>query len=438
MSRKTESIRITGLLLALLSAACADVPGPAGPEPPMSAEPRADRTGGLAHRPVSLDERFAGVAEREPAFGGMYFDGQGRLNVVVTQPGRSEASLRSAITAVFDEPRFHTVEIVTRPGTYGFRRLEAWGRRLPRVAAAGGVLWTDIDEVGNRLGVGIENEAARPRVEAELTRLGIPHEVVTIRVVEPARLMATLQDRVSSAIQGGGLKISYTSTLWCTLGWTAWYNGAYRFVTNGHCSNSWGYVDPTPFYQPTFGNSSQYIGSETVESRLISSAEDPRCPTSAYACKWSDISMGTFAPGVSMQHGYIHRTTQRTRLGGSLTVSGRLTINDKTLGPLIGDVVDKIGARTGWTYGQVLQTPQFLNVSGYYFIIPNVVDAGVFGGDSGSAVFFWDGGSNARLAGQVFGGQAYNGSVYTQFIMSNINNIQAELGNVASTIHGYY
>jgi hypothetical protein len=139
-----------------------------------------------------------------------------------------------------------------------------------------------------------------------------------------------------------------------------------------------------------------------------------------------------------MTFGYINRTTQRTTLGGALDIAGTLTINDKTLGPLIGDVVDKIGARTGWTYGAVAQTPQFLNVGGYYFIIPNVVNAGANGGDSGSAVFVWDGGSNATLTGQLFGGTSWNGSVYTQFIMSNINNIQSELGNVASTIHGYY
>ena len=55
------------------------------------------------------------------------------------------------------------------------------------------------------------------------------------------------------------------------------------------------------------------------------------------------------------------------------------------------------------------------------------------GGDSGSAVFLWGGGSNVTLTGQLFGGRTDN----THFIFSPWNNIQGIMGNIVTTPYGY-
>jgi hypothetical protein len=116
-----------------------------------------------------------------------------------------------------------------------------------------------------------------------------------------------------------------------------------------------------------------------------------------------------------------------------------IMITNEALFPFQGDTVDKVGRTTGWTYGQVTGTCQTGGVydsnSGktYYLVCYHTANAGVGGGDSGSAVFYYDAvNGTATMTGQLFGS---SGS--TTFLFSPLNNMQSEFGNIVTTAYGW-
>jgi hypothetical protein len=109
--------------------------------------------------------------------------------------------------------------------------------------------------------------------------------------------------------------------------------------------------------------------------------------------------------------------------------------------------VDKIGTRTGWTYGPVIATcvneAVALNGVTYYLLCSEEADLAQGGGDSGAAVFIY-GGDSAIMVGQAFGAAdtlvtGSNGNdFYHPMFFSSINNIQAEFGTLVMTIYGWF
>lgn len=410
----------------------------------LSAAPLPTSTNPLpsAGKMVTFDDRMAMIAQLQPAFGGLVFE-NGAMTVVTTRPELGVSALRTAITSVLGDPRLRTLPMKARAGEYTFLQLYDWSQRLPAIFEVQGVRSFDIDEGKNRLRIGVEDEGVRQPVEKRLLELGIPLEAVVLEKTEQAVFTATLRDNFRNII--GGLHIDYPVS-YCTLGFNTIYNGQPAFATNGHCSNNWGVGnDQTPFWQNTRYDSAEYIGNEVAESRVFNNAVDPRCPTSANLCKWSDLSFGSYIPAYHNQqaYGHIARPTQRTQWGGgSLTIAMpnfTIMITNEALFPFTGETVDKVGRTTGWTYGQVTATCQTTSVydfnsgKSYYMVCHHNVNAGVGGGDSGSAVFYYDAASgNATMTGQLFGGI---GS--TTFLFSPLNNMQSEFGNIITTAYGW-
>lgn len=210
------------------------------------------------HPPQSIDDEFAEIARRAPAFGGLFVDSDDPsvLHVYLTDSA-AEAGIAKAIAAVVQHKEPLHKRIVVSKVRYNFLQLKEWHDRLgSSLAAVDGLVWTDIDEVENRLKVGVLSADVRAVVEKELAELNIPAGVVAFEETTPivASGNPALEAQVSP--EKGGTKIA-SSAGTCTLGFNATLNGVSGFVTASHCGTPG--VTGTSFYQPDTSSSSNWL-----------------------------------------------------------------------------------------------------------------------------------------------------------------------------------
>jgi len=294
-----------------------------------------------------------------------------------------------------------TGEVVIRPARYSFLQLAAWRdgvvQYVPEVA---GIHTIGIDKAANSILIGVTDADAKSAANRVATTLGVPSDALVILVRPAERNFSTLSDYAPNGLFLGGLRIeSYSSgSLYavCNIGYNA--NSGQAFLTNSHCT---GYRGPDPasdltvFFQPDGGGA--YIRNEADDPAYFSNFINSYCPSAEPVCRWSDAAQVNYtsatAPGSAGQ-GLIYRTTFASGTfgqSGSTEISGTLTINSTADYPVQGLELDKIGAATGWTYGNVSQTCMDVYSEGYYFLCQDfVVATGTFG-DSGSPVFQFNG-----------------------------------------------
>lgn len=161
------------------------------------------------------------------------------------------------------------------------------------------VVSTDIDEVRNRLAVGIKSESRRARAAAQLRSVGIPKEAVIIEVAPSVQLAShSLAGRVRSVVGGVRTFFGPGALDYCTLGFNGTYNGVAIFATNGHCTTNmaaaWGVAgDGGSFYQIDWNYQPDFLGNETYEETWKDQSIYPSCPTGR-RCKYTDIAMGRY------------------------------------------------------------------------------------------------------------------------------------------------
>jgi hypothetical protein len=393
----------------LLSAAAAITLG-CSPETDEATDLAASATG-------TLDQRFAAVASRAPAFGGMFVDDDGRLAVHVRGGFAPERAL-AAIAEVFPDRATAPVRVID--ARYGFAQLSAWHGAALDVLALPDVVFTDIDEKRNRVTIGVANTAAMAAAQKELEALAIPREAVIVELTEPIMNMVALRDRVRPLV--GGLQIRFSGFL-CTLGFNALLGDDSGFVVNSHCTDNESTVDGTLYYQPLNQVPEDFIGTEIADPPFFTSRDNPQaCPRGA-KCRYSDAAFARLE-NATQDLGGLARTTGL----GSLVIDPNTTFNIiGEEGPRVGDTVNKVGRTTGWTQGTVTNTCVNTGVSGSRIVrlCQEFVSAGVGSGDSGSPVFRIDGGG-VQLKGILWGGNSSG----TLFVYSGIQQLErdGELG----------
>lgn len=169
---------LTALLLLLLGG-CAGGFANAG-DASVAMEPAPDE----GRHQGTLDDLLLEVARQVPGFGGMFIDQDGRLAIFLLDPA-DVAVAEEAIAAVFGRERIPAGGVVAVQGQYSLLQLKEWYDRLGSLFSIPGVALTDLDEGRNRLTVGVQGSEARPVVEQELQRLGIPSEAVRIEETGP-------------------------------------------------------------------------------------------------------------------------------------------------------------------------------------------------------------------------------------------------------------
>jgi hypothetical protein len=306
-----------------------------------------------------------------------------------------------------------------REGQYDFLDLHRWQQQMsPDVLALPGVVFTDIDDMTNRLRIGItDSRGGMKAVEELLDTLGVPREAVLISETKP--VWPELRNRRRPL--RGGLQINFRNLL-CTLGFIADRQGIRGFVTNSHCTTTQGGVEGTVYHQPILDSNNNEVGVEIADPFYFTGGS---CP-SGRRCRFSDSA-------------FVRVTTTTTSVGTiarppivSINWNGvDIFTNTGEVAPLMGQSVTKVGRTTGRTSGTVAQTCAPFNVAGtnITLLCQSRATYSSAGGDSGSPVFRITSTPIVNLGGIHWG----SGGVY-----SPITNIQmsGELGPISTCFGG--
>lgn len=330
----------------------------------------------------TIDDSFALIGKQVPEFGGMYVDEENKTLVVnVTQqtPGII-GRLRKAIRDVFpDEDLPHKIRL--RNARFEFILLKQWHDNATNVFGIQGVVSTDIDEVENRLVIGVEDEAVRPIVAQVLASAGVPPEGWLLKKMQAP--IPGLTDLHRPPV--GGLQIGIGGA-GCTLGFVAIRAGVNGFVTNAHCTNILGSVDGARITQPADGVS--FIATEIVDPPGRTGDSCPAIcgwvvPPGPCNCRFSDAAFAQFDPGV------LRFRAIALPPPGSLAYDGNNLLVVKEGSPFVGLALRKVGAATGNTMGVITQTCVDIGQNGTRFLFKcqSRTNIPAAPGDSGSPVF---------------------------------------------------
>ncbi len=396
------------LVLSMLVVAACDNLEPVSPNTPLQIA--------AARVAVSDPTDQSALARAIPGFGGMFLDGNGTPTVYLTDLSQA-SSARSALRRWAEDQGVSADLIQVVQAKHAFEDLNGWyNRAWPDAMDVGGTVFSDLDEANNRILFGVEHAGAANAVRGIAARLGVPVSAIEVRVVEPVKAAATLQDRVRPIV--GGVQIHFGRFL-CTQGFNANFGGTAAFVTNSHCTNTQGGVEGTTYAQPSRTIDPTVIATEVADPLYVRGG-GTGCPKSK-RCRFSDSSRADYATGfTSFTLGGIADVAE-----GSLTISGTTMItgeNDATRTPVaVGGTVTKVGRTTGRSTGIVTNTCVNTSVQGSNImqLCQTFVAAGVGAGDSGSNV----------MQGTTLVGILWGGSGSSSFVFSPLRSIKDELGN---------
>ena len=378
-----------------------------------------------AHTPWSTDDEFARAARAEaPGFAGFYLRDDGAPVVLVTDP-RHRGQAQRYLAALLAESRkgrhadappvpvFRTVD-------HDFARLKEWFDALDPLFTREDVYLMDVDEVNNRLHVGVRDEAAVRVVQAEAARTGIPAGALHVVIQPRPQTRQTVQDWTGTLMGGYQLQFSPHWEDVCSIGFTAIYNNWFTYVTNSHCTTSYLANDGGTHMQPTWVAGNE-VGAESRDRGLYA------CNGWFTSCRRSDAAYVTRntnrSPG--LVNGYIAKTSWGHGGPGGLTITGTYSIIRRYAGSTpVGTWLDKTGRSTGSTYGQVTQSC----VSIGSFRCQDVSTVYSQRGDSGSPMYVWLGNDQVELQGILWGGP--DGDWNTTY-SSRLAGIEQDLGSLS-------
>jgi hypothetical protein len=392
----------------------------------------------------TVDDLFAEVAQKVPAFGGMFFDEEDNsiLYLYLLNPTQKAIAER-AIAAVFG-PRLPGLipprEVRVLQGQYSFLQLKQWHDRIMTLFILPGVLMTDIDDGNNRLVVGVESIEMRSLVEQELDKLSIPREAVLIKEISPVVPTITLNEKYRPLV--GGLQIGPQVGGECTMGFNARRSGVEGFVMNSHCTPTMGQVDNMTYYQPNCCLSDWIVGTEAVDPPPFTGGNCPQ----GERCRLSDSAFVRINTGVWFKRGFIARTPA---LGSKEIVGEYRIVYTPGSAVVPGLLLNKVGKTTGWTRGVVPSKEeggvcQDLRSQGILLRCQHAVErlssdnvTLVESGDSGSPVFMI---RNRPLQYDVWlyglqWGKSTAG--IPKFYFSDIGQVRAELGYIYVCASGF-
>lgn len=427
---------------AMLAACTQDV-NPAGPEGTGSPQLAASRTAPAPLR--TMDDDFVDLVKEVPGFGGMYFDEEGRLNVHLKEPGGASAA-RGAIARVLArhgqgrDVAAAVASMRTHRGDYDFSELAAAYRTL-RGERLEGFVFGDLDEVRNRVIVGVRDEAAARGTRSLAARLGVPEGVLVVEVHEPVRTAARLIDAVRPTV--GGIQIS-DGLSYCTLGynvrrfdpWTGVPSASRYFVTNSHCTDQFGGVTGQSMGQPEYWNT---IGTEVVDPPMLTN--HAACPAGR-SCRYSDAALFVYDGAVASDFPRIANVGSGT--SGSATILNTWVMNEERM-PYVGNVVGKIGRTTGYSEGSVNQScvdvaqynPWGYDTGRTMLCQARVNNMRVQGGDSGSPAYIRANSTTRYPVGIVWGGNN-SGGVISTIYHAMLEFRDAEGGNFTVAERGFF
>lgn len=417
--RLTRSLPAAVLAL-LATAACESSDVPVGPEPGGAAANRAAPQGAL-HTP---DDEFARASRAEvPGFAGFYLREDGTPVVRLVDPSQRGAAQRYLAQELVRARRGRHADAPTQPvfldAAYDFAQLKGWAEALtPLISTRDDVFLVDVDEVENRVMLGVADATATGAVRAEAARLGIPAAAVHVQTQARPQMRASLRDRQTTL--KGGIQIAF-SNYYCTLGFPATRvsTGASIFVTNAHCTGTQYASDGIAIHQNVVASGNQ-IGNEVADRGMYA------CVSGVASCRRADAAYisnnGTRAVG----RGLIARTAWATGRNAGTTITGDFRIVGRYTGTLpVGTTLDKTGRTSGSTYGNVTNSCVTIGE----LRCQDISKVWSEGGDSGSPVYVWVSNNDVQLHGVMWGGP---GTDYSTTYSSRLAGIEADLGALSN------
>lgn len=366
----------------------------------------------------TLRDEFTAMARRVPGgFGGVYFDDDGVLTILLTDPSLQDEARASLAAEPFIQARanaagagaFDIQSAKIAEAAYAHDDLDAWLDGILRSLRDAGVTATKsgVSVHRNRIVVGVGREAQRNQVEDAMDEADVPGDAVIVEVVGPVRPLQSVHDRIRPV--PGGVQIQYSGSANCTLGPNMvrepqGHDPEPGYVVASHCSNhpfvsfeEW--WDPTTHYfQPTDNNDqSHHIGNKTRDPPLFDCVEDPD------GCRNSDAALGLYPGYASGELGYIARPASRNDDTYALDPTDpRFEITGVFHWSLDGETLEKVGRTTGWSGGKVIDGCFTFDATSYSIRCAMSVDARAGTGDSGSPVFKMVSGTQVQLRGTLF------------------------------------
>lgn len=410
------------ILAAALVAACDSFEPPAGPDVNDPSSNRTPAAGRGPQQQWSTDNEFARVSRAEvPGFAGYYLQNDGTPVIRLVDQKQRGAAERYLGQQLARARRGRSANSPQRPvfreARYDFAQLKGWADPLAQLTSRGDVYTIDVDEVENRVRVGVADQGAIAAVRAEAARLGVPGDALFVETQPKPEPRITVQDW-NPTLQGG-IQIA-SSAGYCTEGFNALRGQSWIFVTNSHCTDSYLAQDWGTIYQNTV-TAANTVGWEWADRGLWN------CIGTSLLCRQSDAAYIYQSHSRGIAQGGIARTAWGYGAPGGLIILGQYDIVARYAGGApVGTWLDKTGRASGSTYGQVTQSCVTIGS----FVCQDVSNVWSQPGDSGSPMVVWiDGGSgyDVELYGILWGGPNGNWNVTYS---SRLQGIEADLGPI--------
>ncbi len=370
------------------------------------------------------------VWKEEPRFGGMWVDtseGMEVLHILLTggEEGATTATVNAhrAVAKIFGRS-FDSVAYEKADYTIG--ELIEWHTALrERVWEIPEVIVLDLDERENGLRIGVRDlAAANDKVPNLVHDLRIPVEAISVYEGESVMIPplepvspdlppgeyayaessnhGTLRQPLPPAVGGtlitlrrssGSSDSSFGS---CTLGFGIRLDSEIGVIINSHCTDEQGRIDGTNLLYTT---SRELLAIEAIDPGNTSDEEGiRRCERFSIGliglCRYSDAAYARGGESITIAVGFIARP-ERTfpytidRDNPYFEITGLRSV-------ISGEMLGKVGQRTGLTEGRVLRTCADIRVADPNAVVlcNTVTDYDSTFGDSGSPVFTRKGGDS--------------------------------------------
>ena len=318
--------------------------------------------------------------------------------------------------------------------------------KLRDVLTIKGVVYLDLDESCGCLSIGAGTKEVISRIVDYIKELNIDTSWVTIVQTPEYRLTADLTEKFRPTMGGQQIRTIGNS---CTLGLPvySWLMHTDGILTASHCTqgpqgDNWA----TPILQGP--GSQDFIADESLDLGLFDNTLHPDCPSRRF-CRYSDAVFANYAGDLGIR-GRVSRPSTVCTVPGVMCdlmvdrPTDDIRIAQATIGFFTGQVLDKVGMRSGWTRGAITNTCVDVNVvevdaSGTVnqtdntMLCQTLVATSSFPGDSGAPVFqFYDGYDAGNFAGILWGATVN----FQSMVFSPIDGIQKDLGNFAYNQEG--
>jgi hypothetical protein len=245
------------------------------------------------------------------------------------------------------------------PADFSFDELMGASTMARDLFADPTVTQIDVDEVRNRVVIGVIDEAGSGRLRAAAAaKLGARASMIEVAIMAPTEVAQSHPASYFRPVPGGvQIEVNSTPSVFCSLGWNAYfrddelgYNGKRYFITAGHCTGFEGLVTGVTAGQPTKASA---IGHEVGDPAFFNNAQNADCP-GTFDCRYSDAALFEYAGTASWNHGKIWTRLQfglnwvwgyRNILGASDMFS--------TPSLFIGQPISKMGRTTMMTSGSI-------------------------------------------------------------------------------------